>query len=289
MKALFEVLRNGLIAVLVVIACLFLFAVLIAPPKLVLLDVISRVDADVNYQGMPVLPSRNGATFLYFGQSRVFVSAPDHEPVEIHFNGQANVFRGNAETSRWLGFVFLVDVRLYEKDPNLRMQRYRGVVTAGGNRPVQILPLHPRYRGTHQPIDVVKRRYENTTGRSVDSLRHLRLQVDSSGEVYLDFSSADGIATEYLPPDDWPTGNVLMRILYSMTAAPNAGYQSRLLVHRDQYQTPYDMGTTFFYCRFAGYFCGGRVSTFRNSRGVQEASVEIWHNTVQGDARLRYD
>lgn len=289
MKDLLQILRNGLIAVVVVMGGLFLLASLIAPPKIVALNVSNVRGADVRYTGMPLFPAADGANFLYMGQSKVFVTAPGHELTEIQFDSEAAVFRGNADVKKWLGFLFLVDVRLTPQDPNLKIVRYEGVLTAGGDASPQVLPLHPRLRGMHQPLDDLKRQYENRTGRPFSSIPYLQLQLEDDGSVFLDFSGADGGGLVHWPPAGWSAGNLLVRILYSMTSPPAEGYVTRLPVAARQADTPYEIGSTFFYCRFAGYYCAGRVTTFHNSRGYQQASVELWHNALQGDNRLRYE
>ena len=73
-----------------------------------------------------------------------------------------------------------------------------------------------------------------------------------------------------------------------MTEAPAAGYQPRLRISGRQQETAYGTGSVFFYCRFGNYYCAGHIVLPFERGGVTQAAIELWHNAVPGDVRLRY-
>ena len=167
-------------------------------------------------------------------------------------------------------------------------------MTFGGEMSPEVLAIHPEFRGTHMPLNWLRRQYENKTGEPFDTLAYIFLTAQNDGkgkfsQVMLDFSRADGGVLEYTPPVGWPHGNLLRRILYSMNFPPVGGYQKNLPLYLDQKASPYGMGTTFFYCQIQGHYGAGKVNTNYDFSGKQQqAHVQIWLNREKNDPRVRY-
>jgi hypothetical protein len=298
MSGVLRLARNALIAIGIVAMAILLLFSLLAPPGLA---VISVTDHNGNEIGGLHFSNRNpfrvGHTFLIFfaGETSVTLIASGYETAEVEIGNSIEVFRGDVEGSSWTRFLHLISVELDVSDPNLKMLSYRGVLTYGGDESPEILAIHPKYRGTHMPLDWLRRQYVNQTGKEFNTLMYVSLLTETDearqiSAVQLDFSHARGGAVEYVPPGGWPAGNLVRRILHSMdSSAPESGYEPQLRLHQRQNTSPYETGATFFYCQIDGHYCAGTVHTFFDrGRNRQQASVEIWMNAQKGDLRLRY-
>ncbi len=288
-----------------IVACVLLvIAALLAPPRFVAMDISNaagnspeglRVNA--HHLGFGGNPMSIGDTYFFIvaGAADVYVSGERYETVELDVGRTLEVMRGRASHRQIGGFVYLIHVDLETKIPGLRMMRYTGFLTAGGKDAPEVLAIHPKYRGQHNPLDWLTRQYTNRTGKNPESLNYVTLEAESDDRgqistVSLDFSHANGGATEYLPPPGWPPANLHRRVLYSMDRNdPAVNYQSQLAIHQTQAESPYDMGDTFFYCVIDGHYCAGRASTFFDrGRDQQQASIEIWINEEKNNPVLRY-
>lgn len=167
------------------------------------------------------------------------------------------------------------------------MIKYQGVLTTPGKNLTQVIAIHPKYRSAHMPLKWLKR-------QNIPFLPYIMLKSrqDANGnvmDIVLDFSTANGGVKEYIPPMGWRTGNRFRRIAYSMWGrVPETGYKNSLIIPKDQSETPYKMGETFFYCLVDGHYCGGYVTCPRKINDKQwKVTAVIWVNLRKGDPRIR--
>ena len=301
-----RLLRNAVTAFLIVATALLLVFTVFAPPRLVYLTISDpqgngvegahiRTDRVLGVDRPLTLFGRS--VFVVMGRASVWVYGDGYEVAEMEIGSSVEVLRGRVEHAGLASILHALHVELSPRDPKLVMTLYEGSLTSGeADRPREVLPIHPDFRGFHHPLDWLRRQYFIKTGKDASTLRYvsLALERDPDGAIrsaVLDFSHADGGAVEYIPPVGWPSGDLYRRVLYSMDRdAPRSEYLTRLSVLRDtQAATPYAMGSIFFHCVIDGHYGAGAVTAFFGSRRArQEASVKIWLNQQPGDPRVRH-
>lgn len=286
----------------VITLTILVIMLLLAPPRLLSISVTNTAGTSVGAASLrfntsslavPLFRTDHYFLYLYADDVQVTVRAAGYESAEFEADQVVSPFSGSVEHSSVSSFFHHLEVTLEREDPNLLMTSYRGVLTTGGAGALQVVAIHPDFRGTHQPLNWLLRQFSEKTGKPKESLKYLRLIVERDAGravqgVFLDFSHADGGALEYEPPDGWPAGNLIRRIEASMTMAPDIGYRSRFPIAQHQADTAYENGATFFYCMIDGHYCAGQVTTYSRRAGeVQEAHVQVTINRTRGDKRIR--
>lgn len=300
-----RLLRNGVKAFLIVATALLLVFAVFAPPRLVYMSISDPRGNGV--EGAHILTNRvlgidrpitlfSRSVFVVMGSASVWVYGDGYEDAEMEIGWSVEVIRGRVKHVGLASILHTLHVELSPRDPKLVMTLYEGSLTSGeGDRPTEVLAIHPDFRGLHHPLNWLRRQYVNRTGRDASTLRYVSLAVerDPDGAIrsaVLDFSHADGGAVEYIPPVGWPSGDLYRRVLHSMDRdAPRSEYLTGLSVLRDtQAATPYAMGSIFFHCVIDGHYGAGAVRAFFDPSQDSQAFVEIWVNQQQGDPRVRY-